>query len=260
MNWEFGKMKLIFTDLTIEMTRQCEQACKHCNRGMPQDIYLSKETIDSFFDNNDIEEITSIEFTGGDPTLNGDMINYIVDKIIENNIIVKTFKTTIDGKTFSKPLAIGLEKLNNYCGYYNETGKYIFGELIVSNDQFHEPYDPEILKQYSYLTFFRYPKSTVEKLHQKNIMPYGRAYYNKLSNQRININNLLHPETYYQLYEENDIKYMVLRNQYISSNGNVITNKDLSYDFIDIYKVGNVLETSIEYMYMIEPKVLKLRH
>lgn len=253
-------MKLIYRDLSFELTRRCDQECIHCNRGPSQNIDMTYEVVDAFFDNNDIVKIKTIEFTGGDPTLNGEMLNYIVDKIIEKGIIVESFSATIDGRHFSEPFALGLFKLNEYCRGFDPEHKYYQGELRVSNDQYHEPYDPEILKKYGFLTCFYYPHTVPQKLHKKDILPYGNAYFNRLSNQRITISNLLAFESYFQTFEMDDEEYMELRYQYLSANGNVVCNKNLSYQFIDVYSIGNVKDSTIKHMYIDDPKILKLRH
>ena len=59
-------MKLIYKELGIELTRRCNERCKHCLRGPAEPVDLSKDVIDALFDNklanyneiwNDIKKI-----------------------------------------------------------------------------------------------------------------------------------------------------------------------------------------------------------
>ena len=42
-------MEYVFHCLTFEVTRRCNLVCKHCMRGKAQNIDLSKEMVDDFF-------------------------------------------------------------------------------------------------------------------------------------------------------------------------------------------------------------------
>lgn len=76
--------KITWDDLTIEITRRCQLACKHCFRGKKQNIDMSKETIDALLDQTEI--IGRLAFTGGEPTLNLDMMEYFLDQLYERKI------------------------------------------------------------------------------------------------------------------------------------------------------------------------------
>lgn len=95
-------MKIILSRVQFELTRRCNQECLHCCRGEAEDIDLTKEIVDAFFDNNDIYSIGDLLFSGGEPTLNGEMLEYIVDKIIEKDIPVRHFIFGINGLSYSQ--------------------------------------------------------------------------------------------------------------------------------------------------------------
>ena len=50
-----------------------------------------------FLKKNDIYYISNLLFSGGEQTLNGRILEYIVDKIIEKEIIVNMFMLSING-------------------------------------------------------------------------------------------------------------------------------------------------------------------
>ena len=82
-------MAIIVQDTYIEVTRRCNTVCKHCQRGPKENIDLSKEDVDTFLGN--FMYIKHLSLGGGEPTLNPDIIEYIVDKIIERRIVFEYF-------------------------------------------------------------------------------------------------------------------------------------------------------------------------
>lgn len=106
-------MKIYYEDLQFELTRKCNQECAHCCRGESQDLDLTKDIVDAFFDNN-VVSINRLLFSGGEPTLNGEMLNYIVDKIIEKGINVDMFTLSTNGLSYSESFINGLNKLYGY--------------------------------------------------------------------------------------------------------------------------------------------------
>ena len=68
-------------DLYLEVTRRCNMKCEHCLRGDAQAVDMSRETVDKIFDLCD--DISSITFTGGEPSLNLPLIDYVFEKCKE---------------------------------------------------------------------------------------------------------------------------------------------------------------------------------
>lgn len=64
-----SKKKLILNNLSIEMTRQCQLECQHCLRGPSQKSYRlpNLQALSDFLKN--IDYVSSITFTGGEPIL-----------------------------------------------------------------------------------------------------------------------------------------------------------------------------------------------
>lgn len=240
-------MKLYYSRLQIELTRRCNQSCIHCCRGESQNIDLTKEIVDDFFEKNDIYYIGTLLFSGGEPTLNGEMLEYIVDKIIKKEINVDMFMLSINGLSYSDSLVNGLNKLRDYVLLKSEKKRYCPGLLMVSQDQFHKEADSEVIEKLKKLSYF----SPIDKhiIDEENILPYGRALKYKLSKQRPDLNELLDYQKNYEVKEYEGDTYLVISYQYISANGNVINDGCQSYDLMDEYALGNVQTQSIEEIY-----------
>ena len=67
-------MKLSYSNLQIELTRRCNQECAHCCRGDAQDLDLTEEIVDAFFEKNEFHSFGRLLFSGGEPTLNGKLL------------------------------------------------------------------------------------------------------------------------------------------------------------------------------------------
>lgn len=134
---------MIFAGLDIEVTRDCNLSCPHCMRyepGETMDAYkgsvIKKEYIDEFFEKyTRIEELT---LTGGEPLLHPEMIIYIIDKIIEKNVLVTQFQIVTNGTIISEEIVEPLNRLYTYINdnFYKSPSKIAVG-LSVS-DYFHD--------------------------------------------------------------------------------------------------------------------------
>lgn len=241
-------MKLYYSRLQIELTRRCNQSCIHCCRGNSQNIDLTKAIVDTFFEKNDIYCISNLLFSGGEPTLNGEMLEYFIDKIIEKDIIVYSFMLSINGLTYSEELINGLNKLQNYIISKSKISRHKAGLLMISQDQFHEEANQEVIEKLKDLPYF----SPIDKhiIKEKNILPYGRALENGLSKQQPDLSNLTNYQKSYKIKEYEGTTYLVIDYQYISANGNIINNGCESYDLMDEYALGNVQDQSIEEIHL----------
>lgn len=241
-------MKLYYSRLQIELTRRCNQSCAHCCRGEAQNIDLTKEIVDDFFEKNDIYYISNLLFSGGEPTLNGEMLEYFIDKIIEKNIIVYSFMLSINGLSYSKELINGLNKLRDYIILKSDSERYYPGILMISQDQFHKEANKEVIEKLKDLSYF----SPIDKhiINEEDILPYGRALENGLSKQQPDLSELIDYQKNYRIKEYEGTTYLVIDYQYISANGNIINNGCESYDLMDEYALGNVQDQSIEEIHL----------
>lgn len=250
-------MNIYYSTLQIELTRRCNQACAHCCRGDSQNVDLTKKTVDTFFEKNEIAHIGTLQFSGGEPTLNGKMLEYFVDKIIKNNIEVVRFIFGINGLSYSEELVEGLNKLNDYVISKSSRKRKCAGWLIISQDQFHKEVNPEVVKKLSKLSYLSPIEKTFTK--EENILPFGRAFKNNLSIQEPNIDNLVNYQKNYHIKEYLGEEYLVISYQYIAANGNVVNSGLESYELMDEYALGNVNASKIEDIYLNDSKKLLIK-
>lgn len=138
----------------IEVTRRCNMKCAHCLRGPAQNIDLSFEEVDAFLDN--FSFINQITLGGGEPTLNPDMIAHIIDKIIENNIVVETLGMITNGQIYDQKIADALNRFDAYSKrmFYSKEPEYTSNfvshrvKLGFSTDKYHKGIKPEVEKAY----------------------------------------------------------------------------------------------------------------
>lgn len=225
--------------------------------GDSQDVDLTKEIIDAFFEKNDIAHIGTLQFSGGEPTLNGKMLEYFVDNIIENNIEVDRFIFGKNGLSYSEELVQGLNKLTDYIISNNTRKRKCAGWLIVSQNQFHKEANQEVVEKLSKLSYLSPIEKTITK--EKNILPYGRAYQNNLSIQEPTLDNLINYQKNYYIKEYLGEEYLVISYQYIAANGNVVNSGLESYELMDEYALGNVTVSKIEDIYLNDSKKLLIK-
>lgn len=122
----------------IEVTRMCNLKCEHCLRGDAQNITITREIIDNFLDN--INTIQTLNFSGGEPLLALDEIEYTIDKIIEKKLPIIGLAIITNGTVMDKRVA---DILNRYDTYLRENFDYlndeneVHVELLISNTEFH---------------------------------------------------------------------------------------------------------------------------
>lgn len=252
-------MKIILSRVQFELTRRCNQECLHCCRGEAEDMDLTKEIVDALFDNNEICSIGDLLFSGGEPTLNGEMLEYIVDKIIGANIPVRHFIFGINGLSYSQALINGLNKLRDYIIYKSEEHVYCPGLLLVSQDQFHKKANPEVIDKIKNLSYCSPIFNTT--MAEDDILPYGRAITNNLTTQKPDLSSLIDYQKNYKIKEDEGEEYLIIDYQYISSNGNVINDGCQSYESMDEYALGNVTHQKIDEIYLKpRPQILSLQN
>jgi hypothetical protein len=159
------------SELVLEITRRCNIKCRHCLRGAPQRKDISDETINKVLEGVDF--ISTITFTGGEPSLAVDRIRYFTKAIKERGIELGGFYVITNGKRASLELVHAL--LDLYA-YVHPMERDEMCSLIVSRDQYHhEQCDSrEAVALYSGLSFFR-PELYKEQIDPYLVIAEGRA-------------------------------------------------------------------------------------
>lgn len=98
-------------------------------RGEAQDLTISQDILDKFF--SQVEAIDTIYFSGGEPLLEIDMIDYVVDCIAKYNVDVKALSLISNG-------TINNEKILKVYEKFVSDGIDRTAELIISDDKFHD--------------------------------------------------------------------------------------------------------------------------
>jgi len=253
-------MEIIYKELGIELTRRCNEKCAHCLRGDALDVDLSKEIIDSLFDNNDIRLIENLLLSGGEPTMNGQALSYLVDKIIEKRVVIGTYRVIINGTYYDPLFGDAIKRLHEYIDrvgwnkLYNVMYANSFGRIGISQDQYHKEVKQEVLDKLNEL-----PSKIIildDEYNSEKLLPYGRAFDNSLSSNIGNLSKLTDIEGSYIInkYGNDGIQ---INKQYICANGNVCLDPNYPFKVLDEYKIGNVLEGSILDMYGIKKEISK---
>ena len=134
--------KLTFDKINIEVTRRCNMSCKHCFRGQAQDIDIDTKYIDSLL--NQTEIIGSLFFTGGEPTLCLDKMQYFIDKLYKKRIPLFEFGIVTNGLIFNNDIVDIIKQYSKLVTLCREIGcnydlmpKYMNVTVGVSLDKFH---------------------------------------------------------------------------------------------------------------------------
>ncbi len=236
-------MEYVFHCLTFEVTRRCNLVCKHCMRGKAQNIDLSKEMVDDFFSNNSIKRIEHLFFSGGEPTLNSELIIYIINKIIQEQMDVLEIAFVTNGQQFSLEL---VEALNRFYDYRMESLTKKYGihreELFFMNpiritfsiDSFHKPICSEVkelLNQYGKrfsITYFEVPDDEIIKTGNAD---FGLDYNYKLDIIRYS--------------SKEDAIYFIIDLLYVTSTGFITSNGMGMYSDMDALNMGHLSSQSI---------------
>ena len=240
--------KVVFyvSDLCIELTRRCNMACAHCLRGEQQNLDISFKAINQIANH---VKCNTVVFTGGEPSLNIKGIDYYFKRAEAIGNIPDGFYVVTNGVDSKRMSNLALSLLNAYgliCRYNGEPDEYFCG-VTVSQDRFHEVFrspssmhDWDVLKG---LAFYRYgDKSHSIDGNDDWLISSGRAEsngigkYPKKGNEELDywIDDMEIREGILEIYL-NDILY-------VSSNGLITSNCDMSYDDIDKSNFGNLDE------------------
>lgn len=241
-------MDIHLNTIQFEVTRRCNDNCIHCCRGEAQNLDLSKDVIDVFFDNNKIVYINRLLLSGGEPTLAPKSLEMLVNKIIEKNIHVNVFEFSINGLIYNEEFVKALSKLNDYCLSLKDSKAIFGGTIWISTDQFHKAPSQEVLDKYEKLSFFVPYTAHKSDMKEEDILPVGRALENNLSNHKLDTSLITERGIEYKQGIHNGREYLAIPYLYVSSNGNVQNDYGsmYSYDLIDTYSFGNVLNQSLE--------------
>lgn len=246
-------MGIILDNLAIETTRRCNLKCDHCMRGVSQNIDLTPEIVDYILENDEIKRINFICFSGGEPTLNPNIIIYTINKIISNNLDVCEIAMVTNGQIFNKELVEAFNRFNEYRNKrvkeslrerFSNLNKTLLNKLIENNidnharitfsiDRFHKPVNLEVESNYH-----KYSKGleiTNHEVKDKDIYKTGFATFGKDFEYKLG-------ECRY--YEEHT-DYDIIDNIYITATGYITSEGMGQYTDMDKTNMGHITNTTL---------------
>lgn len=223
--------KLTIDSLVIEVTRRCNLTCEHCLRGDAEDLDLKHGVISDLFEHNDIGYISTVTFTGGEPTLNCAAIDRFIDTCNDYSVSVGSFYIVVNGVSIPDEFILTVARLYNFCDD-NE-----ISQVQVSDSHFYYGQDiDQINKLEVFKIFSRRETSNDEYLiSQGNAIEYITDYVDG-DGRTINIDS-----ENAELVTDYDYDVNCIRGTlYLNVNGDLLGCCDLSYESQEQYKLGNV--------------------
>lgn len=224
-------------EMMLEVTRRCNQNCEHCMRGSGEALDADPALFENMFDG--IEEIGMIIFTGGEPSLNIDYMNAVLDYCQKSYIKIGSIYTVTNGLANQAILVQVMDKWLDYCISVTDSPnreeylrKYFF-RISCSVDEFHKEIDPG---WYSFFTRTGYYDDSKEVSYcdYQCLIESGNVILNKLDES----------EEYITGISGEDILKFTLKNGvydviYVSTNGHIYSGCNFSYEDYDGYKFAN---------------------
>jgi len=236
-----NEISLDCVDVMFEITRFCNMTCPHCIRGDSQRLRIKKDYINATLEQ--FENIGTIMFTGGEPALAVDLINYTREACQHYNIEVMNFWMATNGTVATPKFFSAISNWVNYCSDNEISG------LRVSLDEYHDKID----NQYKFEEFIEYnlPDDTGIEIyleldgapHREFLIGDGRAVDNYYTTRKV--------EHGIHLQDNGSIEGSL----YINAKGFVLTTCDISYetsdmknsDFVICHCTDNIQEKLVEF-------------
>lgn len=224
--------KFGFAGLNLELTRGCNLCCPHCSRGDAQNLTISEKTIDTML--SQTLSITDLLITGGEPLLELDKLEYLVNSIDRYDVPIFRIGIVTNGTILDERVALILKRflMRNPSSYVN---------LEVSNDAFHDRLQSskcaEFYSQFADERFricfhedFDFLINSGRSFGKKSVngIPVMGVSDNAIRQHRLKIS-------------ENNISCRM----HISANGNFGFAGDISFKTSDDLALGNVLVDSL---------------
>lgn len=224
-------MQKVIDNLVLEITRRCNMACAHCMRGDAQNKDMSREIIDRTLSN--VSCIGMLTFTGGEPTLNIDIIRYTLEKCKEKHIDVQGFYIVTNGKIVQEDFLITCLRWHAYtikCGLEPE-----YSGVALSRDKFHDQIPQENVELLQTLACFR-PEDKHTDFNKYGVNPIGRAA--KLTDMPKNSHHHQTLPDGFIICQDDDS--CTIETMTVTVNGEILSDCDYDYSNIEQITVGHI--------------------
>lgn len=262
--------------LSFEITRRCNMNCDFCSRGKAQNIDITPAIIDKTLDEVKNYYINSLRLNGGEPFLNADMIEYLVDSIIKQRIMIGRVCIFTNGTIKNEKIKDSLNRLHSYLlkieTMHNYYSNLLYEELnlidltnykvneenkihIIVSDLEHD----KNIKVNDFISFYGMNCSTFEVSKQsqtlisKDICIYlsGNTLINHKKILKNNINVIQSDVrtiiNEYNFIKENSNIIHIGKTLTVSANGNVFVGSLQSYDKVDNNPIFNILDCNNDF-------------
>lgn len=224
------------SNVVIEITRQCNMLCDHCLRGDAENVNINIAYVEKLF--KQVEQISTLTITGGEPSLHPEIINQIVELAKEYNVGVSAFYMVTNAKRVTNEFLMSVMNLYALCDDMEEGGG-----LAISNDDYHDELIRENVKK---LEVFRFThnKSRYGERYDGNLINEGRASFNYPDCRELE-------PCKYEIWDNNISESDI----YLNCKGDILSACDLSYESQDEKKeffICNVTDKNFNLLKAVE--------
>ena len=235
-------MKVNFDYLVLEITRKCNMRCPHCLRGPRQPIDMDLKIISRIMEN--VDYISCVTFTGGEPSLNANAINHFRWANYYNNTQLGRFWLTINARYFKHDFYDAILDLYSICEFQEDC------ILTISGDQYHGKCSNNALDIYCELPFFT--KERMKEIEHNSLVYEGSAKKNQLGGCEVNVPHRISESEYVADDDILNIRDTI----YINAKGDVLLSCDLSYVRQKKHVIGNVMQEPLSDILMRQVNII----
>lgn len=251
--------KLYATDVVLELTRRCNMRCADCLRGDAESMDMPKQLIDNVFSN--CAEISTLTFTGGEPSLVPELIKYALACAKKYRTTVHEVYVATNGKSVPDAFLSALRAWHVKCLSDEVPGDPYAGaedaRRIVDANNAEEPvgvhvdlsmdYFHDDIPRENIMKLCTLPHVHANKYHasddDKWVLHTGRAYWNGIGDTPVDQDR---PWAYderstqidLRIDAANDVRYEGLL--YINTCGQVLKYCDYSYEDQEEHVLGAI--------------------
>ena len=215
-------------DVIIELTRWCNMQCPHCLRGERQKRRIKKEYIDTLL--SKVDYIGTIIFTGGEPALAKDLMQYTLTACRCISKDVGNFWMATNGSVVTRSFFDTIKDWVEYCGDNDVSG------LRISIDPYHDRINKYPFEDFAEMEMSQFPGFYFEyqgaPREQEYLYNEGRAKENYYGGKEIG--HELH------LQEDGRLEGSL----YLNAKGYILSSCDISFDTADNNKDFTICHVS----------------
>ena len=237
---EHEDTKFHFASIVFDLTRKCNLKCAHCMRGEWQNLTMTKEVIDKMLEVS--SGIYEIFFSGGEPFLAPDLIEYIVDRVIALDFDAKYISVITNGTILNSLGIRSVQTMNRFAEWsYKRNGIEQAASITISNDIYHGTTPQEAVD--FYLPYVD-EKCTKIEMQERNdtIGNMGRAKKNHLATKDTR-------KVYAYPRRIRFVRNKVLCRLELSPKGGLTIVDFNTWEEIDANPIGNIMEESLVRMF-----------